>query len=1065
MLAAQIMKRTGFLLLAGVFLSHAIFGAEPVVKSVVWSPHGAERGCRVNLGPTGAQAWMRGCQFEIMTVESGSPSDGILQPGDRVLGVGDTRFSEEGDSRMLLGHAIGAAEAADGALALTIRREGREQRVTVRVPVIGAFAASWPFNCAKSQRILDAACAYLLDAQLPSGKVVTDGGHGTYTAGLLLLASGDARYFDGARRAAYEVADTDLETIDYSNWALGYGGLLLAEYYLATGDTNVLARLQSVVDHLARGQMRCGSWGHNNPSGGYGALNQSGMVCALTMALAQECGLRVDRVAFDRAVSFYSRYAELGAVPYGDHPPGVSLPDDNGKNSLAAVLCWLLPQRRAAAAVFAQSVAISYWLREEGHTGGYFSMMWGAPACALAGPEALRTFLDYQTWYYNLCRTWRGALVMLPYHEALTRFDDSGYIWFGGDFTTGGMALMFALPQRQLRVLGAPRSVFGADLTGPLLDARQAYQARRWNDFDSAIAAAGKVVSSAEEKYWLSQLTAVAARVRASTQRTRQQIEANLAEGDAYRAAEQYRALKRFLGDADEVIVALEKRFADGTVQWHSRTGKKYYQAWEDLRGVGVMSWLPYGEQAKERLAAVPGLQLKLWETLAPTNSAAGGQLEFALVTTNYSALRLQLRSPRDAHSRVFLNGTQVAEATRGQRSGYAKIELDATARRLLRPGTNVLAITSTSTGTGNNALDVGLEGVPVELLPAATPAWTGPVLTELPASVRVVFDRARMTFAATRLEFPENPAIPERMRVRDSADRFKKTLETGFDALAENECMEWLRSPLSYARFLASRSLARRGAAGRQAAVAGLTDSDWRVRSASCDVLAALPKDSLPVDDAVLSRLAELVADENAWVRFRAATALGAVGRPDAKAATALVKAAQDETQWVRIAALGALNQVASEPRVIVAALTAALRVPSTSFGVLGRAVGLIEKLDGNDAELVSALAFAVEHPGEGMGADSVNKAMEQLVRLDPDGQRAVPVLARVAAGGDEYDRLRGNPRLRAVEMLGKLGARAAAAKPVLETIVGGTIEKEEPLRAAARTALAQMTGGAGAE
>jgi len=161
----------------------------------------------------------------------------------------------------------------------------------------------------------------------------------------------------------------------------------------------------------------------------------------------------------------------------------------------------------------------------------------------------------------------------------------------------------------------------------------------------------------------------------------------------------------------------------------------------------------------------------------------------------------------------------------------------------------------------------------------------------------------------------------------------------------------------------------------------------------------------------------------------------------------------------------LGALNQVASEPRVIVAALTAALRVPSTSFGVLGRAVGLIEKLDGNDAELVSALAFAVEHPGEGMGADSVNKAMEQLVRLDPDGQRAVPVLARVAAGGDEYDRLRGNPRLRAVEMLGKLGARAAAAKPVLETIVGGTIEKEEPLRAAARTALAQMTGGAGAE
>ena len=34
--------------------------------------------------------------------------------------------------------------------------------------------------------------------------------------------------------------------------------------------------------------------------------------------------------------------------------------------------------------------------------------------------------------------------------EALTRFDDSGYIYFGGDFTTGGLGLVYALPHHKL---------------------------------------------------------------------------------------------------------------------------------------------------------------------------------------------------------------------------------------------------------------------------------------------------------------------------------------------------------------------------------------------------------------------------------------------------------------------------------------------------------------------------------------------------------------------------------------------------------------------------------------
>lgn len=1051
-------------------------GGNEKVRPVAWSPH-ARAGCNMNLGPTGARAWMRGFQFEVMAVDAGSPADGILRKGDLIVGVGKRAFSAAADSRMTLGTAIGAAEDADGALSLTVRRDGRERRVTVRLPALGAAAATWPNGCAKSQRILAAAADYLLEAQLPSGEVVTDGGFGTYTAGLLLLATGEPRYLDGARRAAYAVAATDLEKVDYNNWSLGYGGLLLAEYYLSTGDTNVLDRLQRTADHLARGQMLCGSWGHNGPSGGYGALNQPGIVCAMTLALARECGVTVDAEALRRAMVFYSRYAELGAVPYGDHLPAMNVPDDNGKNSAAAVLCSLVPEYRDAASVFARSVAVSYWLREEGHTGGFFSILWGPVACALAGPEAFRTFMDYQSWHYNLSRTWRGAFMHLPYHEALTRFDDSTYTGPGGEFTTGGMALVYALPQRKLRILGAPRSVFGADLGGAVLAARQAYQARRWADLATAIATARSAALSPDDVRRLDQLEGAVDWVRTATKRTVQEIENNLTEGDAYRAEQQFLALKRFLGEADENVQALDKRFADSTVQWYARSGRQYYEGWQKLRGVGVMSWVPYGAMAKAHVGEVPRLRPRLWETLAPTaargpqpwsdwksDSPVARQRPFALTATGYSALRIQLRSPRNSHSRVYLNGRLVAETTRGQRSGYAMIALDGSAIGLLRPGTNVLAIASTSAGTGENALDVGLDAVPRDPPLPVTVGWTGPASSgpALPAGLAAAFDRTRETYRAMPLDVAPNPDVPERMCVRDSQDRFKAALGAACDALSMADLQAALRSPVPYARYLAGQSLAHHGDAGRQAVMDGLSDADWRVRSACCDALVLFAKATGKTGELAVATapLTKLLADEQAWVRCRAATALGSVGAPDAGAAVALAQAARDADPWVRTAAVGAIGRVASDPKVVMSAVNAVLGMPNTSFAPVGQSLKLIGMHGTNDTTVVPALVFVLEHPGEGMGAAQLNDVLELLVRLDPDGAQAVPALARVAAGGYAYDRLAGNPRLRAIELLGKLGPKAAAAVPVLETLVAGTNDKEAARRTAASTALKQIRG-----
>ncbi len=45
--------------------------------------------------------------------------------------------------------------------------------------------------------------------------------------------------------------------------------------------------------------------------------------------------------------------------------------------------------------------------------------------------------------------------------------------------------------------------------------------------------------------------------------------------------------------------------------------------------------------------------------------------------------------------------------------------------------------------------------------------------------------------------------------------------------------------------------------------------------------------------------------------------------------------------------------------------------------------------------------------------------------------------------AGGCAYDRLRGNPRKTAIELLGKMGSKAVSAVPVLEGIAAGSDEK----------------------
>jgi len=419
-----------------------------------------------NLGPTGARGWMWGWkhattdarQILVTRVAAGSPAAGRLEEGDVILGVDGERFG--GDPRIVLGNAVADAEADRGQLTLLRWRRGQEEEVSLNLPRLGGYADSAPFDCKKSEAILDAACEHI--ARNMKGDI--DG----MVNALALLAAGKKEHLPAIRRLALEVGSPSVRpTLANQNtgpaaWMWGYRTLFLTEYFLATRDASVKKAITAYAQKIAEGQSGVGTWGHgmawpdlnegrlHGSLGGYGALNQAGIVCHLALVLTRRCGIDSEEIsaAVERANRFFRFYAGKGAIPYGDHRPGWDMHDDNGKNSVAAVLFDLQGDEEAAR-FFARMTVASHGERELGHTGNYFSFLWGPLGALRAGPDAAAAFLREQRWYYDLARAHDGSF---PYQGG-AGMEGSEHKYGKWD-CTGAFVLAMTLPQRGLAITG-----------------------------------------------------------------------------------------------------------------------------------------------------------------------------------------------------------------------------------------------------------------------------------------------------------------------------------------------------------------------------------------------------------------------------------------------------------------------------------------------------------------------------------------------------------------------------------------------------------------------------------
>ena len=253
-----------FISLLFLFVCGSIATAQAPDLTAGGVPNNSER---FNIGPTGLRGWAYqdgnnktpdSRQILVTEVSAGSPADGMMAVDDVILGADGTGAEPElftDDARKTIGLAIGEAEARSPASLKLLRwREGVTTTVTLTLETLGAYGPNAPYGTGES--VLCPKTAAIIDKALNVIMTGIESNDGWNFNALALLAANDPTHPDNAARQAKAAelvqslilspSEIDLYTSGYVStaskvaWSWGHKLIVLAEYYLNTGDASVL---------------------------------------------------------------------------------------------------------------------------------------------------------------------------------------------------------------------------------------------------------------------------------------------------------------------------------------------------------------------------------------------------------------------------------------------------------------------------------------------------------------------------------------------------------------------------------------------------------------------------------------------------------------------------------------------------------------------------------------------------------------------------------------------------------------------------------------------------------
>jgi sialate O-acetylesterase len=707
------------------------------------------------LGPTGLRVSPFGPNLYVNSAYLGSPADGKILPGDYIYAVNGELFGDEMFKQVAAAITEAETEEGQGRISFDVMRDGEKMTVELKLEVLGAFSPTSPYDCAKTDRIVANAEAFLAEY----GGVVP--GHPVFSNAdaMFLLAAGSPEYQGLVRRHVYNrMAKRDISKpirpdgreVQGGGWDLSADILLVAEYYLATGDRNVLPHLKYWCDSLTAVQIRpleekgpwpqvqpgqTGGWRHNFYGGAtYGTMPAIQVPATLGYHLAKEAGVAYDWVGYERAVNwFLHNGAKVAQVGYGYHAKPVTAgntidPDDLAAGMLnpgnggvgGAALVFGLRGNGPVARTCSFVATHCYNNTAYAHGGHFWVNFYNPLGAKVHSKKAFQFFMKHNRWYQEL-------------HRMHNHSRQQDRVFGAGQF------LAYTAPRERLRILGAHESVFAPDPPQALRDALAAYHNRDYAACEEAAAALiAKGDTHGLDLQKAEQLRDAAALILKSIAHDLAKVKRLIADHKPYEASLDLAQLKAVAPVGNTQLAAMEKQLSDPALQQAMAQDKGRYSAhikslalqyptitekdggapWQSLVSRADLKQQPEDAKATvwrmkvlESLAAAPegwtenDFDDSAWvQTTMPiswhTNHTAVFRAPFQIADKRaVKALRLHQWAFRQEDVQVFINGELVAKITPSGSGGQEiTVPLNDHALQLLQTGRNTLAATYKNT-------------------------------------------------------------------------------------------------------------------------------------------------------------------------------------------------------------------------------------------------------------------------------------------------------------------------------------------------------------------------------
>lgn len=359
----------------------------------------------------------------------GAAAKAGLRVGDRVVEIEGRKpqpFSKSTETgvdgpQAALGSMLDAHGGKNGSLGLKVRRDGEMKNLQMAIPQGPSFGDD-PASCPKRRQFLEKIAAHLAATQEKSGRwrPGVGGDADVYMSafcGLTLLASNNKDYLPQIRKAIEFLRKKHVAQIDPKdpkvgpkNWQACSTAIFLAEYQLATGDDRYLDDLVRCSDLLAQRVTDRGTMGHHFEipynGGGLVVINTQAHIA---WALAEKCGYKLDRGAWDRSVKEIKASVDqkTGAIGYSSRAPGS--PDIAARTGAMAVALMLKGEEKRWARELSDALVKHHGRMRHAHAMSSIGLIYGFAGIRCVNPKDHAGVWKKWQAYLELSRTSAGS--------------------------------------------------------------------------------------------------------------------------------------------------------------------------------------------------------------------------------------------------------------------------------------------------------------------------------------------------------------------------------------------------------------------------------------------------------------------------------------------------------------------------------------------------------------------------------------------------------------------------------------------------------------------------------